>query len=783
MIPHSSAPSSQTLQPDSQATLSPAPSQLDLSHLPPIFVSATHFEHDDLHELEDELAAAGAILTYDLSEARIVLSKALSKKRIAFDLRAKGLWTEEVQPRDARLHVLDAGTDGTSDERPTKRRMLDATQRFSHDIGKTQAKAIVVDDEDTDSDVEVIECMTSKVSAAARPSGMSSQTADASTTLADDHDTIRVIRMNWFEDSLKAGFPLPLDHYITYLARSIPKPVTEATSVPKASPKPATRAATTTAASPHLDHDGRHILERAKEDAASTSKSRDPLGRRNFGQVVAAAKTASWAGGNGKSQKEYAHLLHATTTEEETGCSSELPEMPDWVKQGIKYSCQRSTPATSPNTAFTDQLKKIQLARTLTNDEIGVRAYSTSIASLSAYPYQLSNPREILALPGCDAKIANLFVEYSNTGKIQAVEDLEADEDMKVLRLFYEIWGVGATTAREFYYDRGWKDLDDIVEYGWSTLSRVQQIGVKYYDEFLDRIPRKEVEGIGATIHRHAVKVRDSSVQSLIVGGYRRAKQACGDVDMIVSHPDEGQTLNIVNDIVASLEDEGWITHTLLLSLHSSKRNQETLPYKSREGPSGSHGGFDTLDKALVVWQDPVWPTKAADEARARETGEKLRNPNIHRRVDIIIAPWRTVGCAVTGWSGGTTFQRDLRRYAKNTRGWKFDSSGIRDRANGEVMDVEGYSEYKGLIGEGRAKDMVQAEKRVFEGWGWCTGSLGTGSLGSGMVDEWILVGTGRPRRVGLHGGLRAWRLNSRWQKLAGTVLPLHQCCHVLTID
>ncbi|KAK0273406.1 hypothetical protein LTR35_001864 [Friedmanniomyces endolithicus] len=716
MIPHSSAPSSQTLQPDSQATLSPAPSQLDLSHLPPIFVSATHFEHDDLHELEDELAAAGAILTYDLSEARIVLSKALSKKRIAFDLRAKGLWTEEVQPWDARLHVLDAGTDGTSDGRPTKRRMLDSTQIFAR--GKTQAKAIVIDDEDPDSDVEIVACKKSKVSAAKCSNGTSSKTDDASNTLIDDQDTIRVIKMNWFEDSLKAGFPLPLDHYITYLARSIPKPVTEARPVPKASQKPATRATTSAAASPHLDHDGRHILERAKEDAASTSKSRDPLGRRSFDHVVAAAKTASWAGGNGRSQKDYAHLLHATTTEEETGYSSELPEMPDWVKQGIKYSCQRSTPATSPNTAFTEQLKKIQLARTLTNDEIGVRAYSTSIASLSAYPYLLSSPREILALPGCDTKIANLFVEYSNTGKIQAVEDLEADEDMKVLRLFYEIWGVGAMTAREFYYDRGWKDLDDIVEYGWSTLSRVQQIGVKYYDEFLDRIPRKEVEEIGAIIHRHAVKVRDTGVQSLIVGGYRRGKQACGDVDMIVSHPDEDQTLNIVNDVVASLEDEGWITHTLLLSLHNSKRNQETLPYKSREGPSGSHGGFDTLDKALVVWQDPVWPTKTADEARARKTGEKLRNPNIHRRVDIIIAPWRTVGCAVTGWSGGTTFQRDLRRYAKNTRGWKFDSSGIRDRANGEVMDVEGYFEYQGVIGEGRAKDMVQAEKRVFEGMG-----------------------------------------------------------------
>ncbi|TKA74900.1 hypothetical protein B0A55_03761 [Friedmanniomyces simplex] len=719
----STLPSLQTLQNDSQATESPEPLQLNLSHLPPIFVSATHFESDDLHELEDELAAAGATLTYAIHEARIVLTKALQKKRIAFDLRAKGLWTEEVKPRDARPHTWDEGTDGANDERPTKKRRLDAKETWAHEVGKTQAQAIVIDDGDTESDVEAVECEKSAAKAAARSGGMSFKAAETPSTPLDDEDTIRVIKVNWFEDSQKSGHPLPLDQYVTYQARPTPKPAGEATPEPAASLRRTAKAVTTTtlttkAAFPSLDHDSRHILERAREDAGSTSQSRDHLGRRNFHHAGPSAKAASWAAGHGKGQKEYAHLLHATTTEEETGYSSEMPEMPDWVKQGIKYACQRSTPANSPNSAFADQLKKIQLARTLTNDEIGVRAYSTSIASLSAYPYNLSSPREILALPGCDAKIANLFVEYSNTGKIQAVEDLEADEDMKIMRLFYEIWGVGATTAREFYYDRGWKQLDDIVDYGWSTLSRVQQIGVKYYDEFLDPIPRKEVEEIGAIIHRHAVKVRDSGVQSLIVGGYRRGKQACGDVDMIVSHPDESQTLNIVNDVVASLEDEGWITHTLLLSLHNSKRKQETLPYKSREGPSGSHGGFDTLDKALVVWQDPLWPTKAADEACARETGGKLRNPNIHRRVDIIIAPWRTVGCAVTGWSGGTTFQRDLRRYAKNTRSWKFDSSGIRDRANGEVVDVEGYCEYKGAIGKGRAKDMVEAEKRVFEGMG-----------------------------------------------------------------
>ncbi|KAK4962873.1 hypothetical protein LTR10_000500 [Elasticomyces elasticus] len=711
----SAPPSSQTLQHDSQATESDVAEELDLSHLPPMYVSNTHIEDDDLHELEDELAAAGATLTYDVHEARLVLTKALKKKRIAFDLRTKGLWTEEVaQTAPIGSNV---GIDGASDEPPVKKRRLEAKESSVCGVGNSQIEAIVIDDEDT----AIVQALKTKPVLAPALDSTKTAQIEAPSRVADEHSTIRAIKVSWFEDCQKAHRLLPFDNYITYVARVVPKPVDD--DVPQATQsrgttKPVTAATFATKAVPPRKNSN-HILERAKEDAEAVTKSSDRFGRRGFWHHTPASQNASWAAGHSK-MKCQLHLLHATTTEEETGHSSELPDMPDWVKQSVKYACQRSTPANSPNTAFVDLLKKIQLARILTNDEIGVRAYSTSIASISAYPYKLSSPREILALPGCEAKIANLFVELSNTGKIKAVEDLEADDEMKVLRLFYEIWGVGATTAREFYYDRGWQDLDDVVEHGWSALTRVQQIGVKYYDEFLDPIPRKEVEEIGAIIHRHAVTVRDGSVQSLIVGGYRRGKQACGDVDMIVSHPDESQTLNIINDIVASLEDEGWITHTLLLSLHNSKRNQETLPYKSREGPSGSHGGFDTLDKALVVWQDPDWPTKAADEAHAKETGEKLRNPNIHRRVDIIIAPWRTVGCAVTGWSGGTTFQRDLRRYAKNTRGWKFDSSGIRDRANGEVVDVEGYyEEYKGKYGNGRrAKDMVEAEKRVFEGMG-----------------------------------------------------------------
>ncbi|RMY73260.1 hypothetical protein D0862_14317 [Hortaea werneckii] len=479
-----------------------------------------------------------------------------------------------------------------------------------------------------------------------------------------------------------------------------------------------------------------HILARAKEDASQPSKTADHFGKRQFGSKHQPPSSAtSWSGGHSRDHKT-AHLLHKTTTEDDENGTSDLPPMPDWVQAGIKYACQRSTPRESPNKPFIEQLKKIRTARLLTNDEIGVRAYSTSIAALAAHPHRIQSPREIIALPGCDAKIANLFVEHTNssTGTIQAVTDLETDPDLHILSHFYDIWGVGATTARDFYFARGWRDLDDIVEYGWSSLSRVQQIGVKYYEEFLDPIPRAEVRAIADVIHAHAVKVRDEGIQSLLVGGYRRGKEACGDVDIIVSHPDERKTEGLVTDLVSSLEEEEWITHTLLLSLQSTQRGQQTLPFRTSSSSggggsaTGSHSGFDTLDKALVVWQDPRWEDEKAsnasvsaptdDEYKAKLKSKK--NPNIHRRVDIIIAPWRCVGCAVLSWSGETTFQRDLRRYCKEVRGWKFDSSGIRQYGTGEVVDVEG-KKTAGAGGDGqeegkgKAEGMEEAERRVFE--------------------------------------------------------------------
>jgi DNA polymerase IV len=650
---------------------------LQLSSLPPIFVSESHLDTCELHELEDDVVEAGGPLSYDLKEANIVLTKAERKRRIQLDLRSKACYTEEV------LIVKDASIlDATSGMPDVKKQKLSQ----SSISGKDMAEDSTMNDVSTESDT------ADEVTPVKRKRKHSPVSRDPNAAYFSN-PYIKVLRLQWFLDCRKQGTVLPIEPYLLYQGRRIEKPADARTPIKGSGLVNQTNTP-------------QSILERARADAETNISSPvQQRSNRKLGQIGGGRVSAPF---QPTPHTKRAQLLHQTTSEHDLGQSSDLPELPPWVQNDVKYACQRSTPPDPSNALFIAELEKIKLARLLIGDEIGVRAYSTSIASLAAYPHKLSTAREILHLPGCDAKIANLWVEYKNYGKIEEAERAENDAELKVQRLFYNIWGVGATTARDFYKEKGWRDLDDVVEYGWSTLTRVQQIGVKFYDEFLLPIPRPEVEDIASTIHQHAVKVRDKGMQSLVVGGYRRGKENCGDVDIILSHPDEDMTLNIITDIVASLEEEGWITHTLLISTTTSNRSQETLPLNS----SSAHGhGFDSLDKALVVWQNPKIELDPSDP--------KKKNLNPHRRVDIIIAPWKTVGCAVMGWSGGTTFQRDLRRYVRQTYNYKFDSSGIRDRRTGNVVDVDG-----------KADTMEQAEKNVFgalgleyrEPWERCTG-------------------------------------------------------------
>ncbi|KAL7922088.1 hypothetical protein ACQKWADRAFT_313302 [Trichoderma austrokoningii] len=469
-------------------------------------------------------------------------------------------------------------------------------------------------------------------------------------------DAVLVLKLAWLLDSLEQDTALPVDDYLLYQGRKL-----------SYQPKKDTTLKTCPSRQSHAPSRASAVLARAAEDQQGTSTS--PPG--------------------GRKRAEPPTLHRETTSEHDVA----LPPIPDFLH--TTYSCQRPSPVNPPNAAFIKELKHVRTLRLLQGDQVGVRAYSTSIASLAAYPFLIQRPQEIERLPGCGAKIEKLYQQWIADGCTAETKAAAVDTELTVLRKFYDIWGAADVTARHFF-KKGWRDLDDIVEHEWSSLSRAQQIGVKYYDEFQLKIPRAETEAIANAILAHVRRI-DPGFQMVIVGSYRRGKPESGDVDVIISHPDEAQTLDVVERLIYSLEKSSFIKHTLSVWTRNSERGQAPLPWRGQGRSAGS--GFDTLDKAMVVWQAPR-DDKGQQQAAA-----------LHRRVDIIISPWKTAGCAILGWSGETTFQRDLRRYCKVKMGLKFDSSGIRSRADGSWVDLESSE-------QGPAPDMETAERRVFKGLG-----------------------------------------------------------------
>ena len=679
---------------------------VDLSWLPPVYVLATHLSLEEQHEAEDALTARGAPLTYDIHEAKVIFGNISKAQRARLELKWKGIHVEEARVRRKSSEEVQISPK-LSESEPFKKKQKVVSNEQS---ARTNGAADKTFDPTCDNNQQTARINAESISYLSTSKDMEPSSFPKLPNLGPDD--VLFIRLHWLNAAVNSGRLLPLNVDIILHAR-------------KAGNRELQEPSDTASIIYHADHDGANKESNQANSTSIIERARaDPPPKLAYSRHYRRDRNAEAAKHDivGKSvslprPSRPTRLLHQTTSEEIASTNDTVHPKPDWVLQHKLYSCERSTPPDPPNSGFIEHLKTIRLARELTLDQIGVRAYSTSIASLAAYPYPLQSSREVSDLPGCDSKIAHLFNEYKVNGQLQAVLDINADPALTCLRSFYDIWGVGAITAREFYYDRGWRDLDDIIEYGWKTLSRVQQIGLKYYDEFKEPLTRIQVEDIATTIAHHAALVTDSNIQTAIVGGYRRGKSISNDVDIILSHTDELQTLNLVTKVVNSLEKDGYITHTLTLNLTTTNRGQATLPIS----PGNVGHGFDSLDKALVVWQSPHWPTQASDLA----ANPSCKNPNPHRRVDIIISPWRTIGCAVAGWTSGTTFQRDLRRYCKYKKGWKFDSSGVRERGTGAWVDLEGYRDIRT-----RCTTWEEAEKKVFQGlglewrnpWERCTG-------------------------------------------------------------
>ena len=138
-----------------------------------------------------------------------------------------------------------------------------------------------------------------------------------------------------------------------------------------------------------------------------------------------------------------------------------------------------------------------------------------------------------------------------------------------------------AKKAKELV-DKGINTIDELRERQTELLNDIQRVGLKYYEQIQERIPRSEIqeyETMFKTTFEH-VFVPDSAFE--IVGSYRRGATTSGDIDVIITGKN-GAIYNKFIDNNIHFLDEFGRNITISPKIDDNNYIQELSTYKIEE--------------------------------------------------------------------------------------------------------------------------------------------------------------------------------------------------------
>ncbi|KAJ3156019.1 hypothetical protein HDU89_005582 [Geranomyces variabilis] len=297
-----------------------------------------------------------------------------------------------------------------------------------------------------------------------------------------------------------------------------------------------------------------------------------------------------------------------------------------------KFLCMQSNgrknlDEANKNAELTDLLNVLYERHDAEGDHFRALSYRKAIAALKRHPKTVENGAEARKINGVGAKIADKIDEIIATGRLQKAEEIPESEP--VLQLFRGIHGCGAKTAQK-WYAQGHRTLQDLESK--ANLSHNQALGVKYYDDLQLKMPRAEAAAIGNYVNKTLAESFDPKFQCIIMGSFRRGRPMCGDVDMIVTHPDGRSHSGILAKLLPAMRKiEGLLVADLHLNSFSA--------------------GYQDTDTYMGICKLPG-------------------GTGIHRRLDIWTVPWDEMGSALLHFTGNDIFNRSMRALAgkKNMR-------------------------------------------------------------------------------------------------------------------
>ena len=192
-------------------------------------------------------------------------------------------------------------------------------------------------------------------------------------------------------------------------------------------------------------------------------------------------------------------------------------------------------------------------------DNIRSRSYEKARDSLIGLKHPITKVEDFKSVKNIGEAMYKKITEFLSTGEIGSLNRLRETVKNIPEPLFSKIYGVGPVKEKQLIAS-GVNTIEELRSRQDELLNNVQKIGLKYYEDILEKIPRAEIDGYSTLFQKSFQKVtKDNEDQYEIVGSYRRGHQQSGDIDVIITSNDKMMFTRFIEE----LQNTGIITETL----------------------------------------------------------------------------------------------------------------------------------------------------------------------------------------------------------------------------
>lgn len=284
-----------------------------------------------------------------------------------------------------------------------------------------------------------------------------------------------------------------------------------------------------------------------------------------------------------------------------------------------------------------------ELASIKTDSPFKSRAYTRAQESILEIQTDITDVKSLRGVPGIGTSIIQTLEEYVTTGKIAKLEEYKSTP----IHIFGEIYGVGPKKAEELA-KHGFKSIAELrqrVKTDPNILNATQKVGLQYYEDILERIPRKEIDEYHYEFSKMLIsktepsKTEPNNAKYEIVGSYRRGASSSGDIDVIFTSADS----TLFDQFLDSLISAGVIKEVL------SRGKSKCLVIACLPSHKGRRQGF------------------------------------VYRRVDFLYTTPAEFPFAVLYFTGSKGFNVVMRNHAL-ARGYSMNEHGMTVKATGQPV-------------------------------------------------------------------------------------------------